>query len=283
MLGVASLNPDKYNMMARDMNGLADKYNISGTKMRLVVPRLTEIQLANIQNIATGEPSSNTPLPAPPPPPPEAVGAAVNVGGKTYDMGKLLAAVGERGDNMLAHIDPQLASLAENEGALPSPNINPMTGLPAYNGVGSAGDNTDTDDDDTMGWDAGIGGYGLGGTTSGMHDTGLDDDTDDDNPMGWDAGIGVSNPNFSGVASPADPGADYMAGVDAEGRTIAEFNERAAGIDVDAIMGWGMEDPTWGSRGPLTDAEMSPIDAGIAGLAGRDAAAAAAAADPAAA
>ena len=83
MLGVASLNPDKYNMMARDMNGLADKYNISGTKMRLVVPRLTEIQLANIQNIATGEPSSNTPLPAPPPPPPEAVGAAVNVGGKT--------------------------------------------------------------------------------------------------------------------------------------------------------------------------------------------------------
>ena len=66
--------------------------------------------------------------------------------------GDMLSAAGEGGDTMMAHMSPDMMGMAQEMGVLPDGGVNPMTGLPAFQG-----DNPGQDDPNEGGGGTGAG------------------------------------------------------------------------------------------------------------------------------
>ena len=62
--------------------------------------------------------------------------------------GEMLSAAGEGGDTMMAHMSPETIGMAQEMGILPQGQMNPMTGLPAFQGD-NPGNEPDDDNGDT--------------------------------------------------------------------------------------------------------------------------------------
>ena len=69
--------------------------------------------------------------------------------------GDMLSNAGEKGDTMMAHMSPDMMGMAQEMGVLPGGNVNPMTGLPAFNGDNPGQDPSEEPGGGTAGGSAG--------------------------------------------------------------------------------------------------------------------------------
>jgi len=74
--------------------------------------------------------------------------------------GDMLSNAGEKGDTMMAHMSPDMMGMAQEMNVLPDGNVNPMTGLPAFNGDNPG---QDPDEGGPAGQSSGGGGGPMGG------------------------------------------------------------------------------------------------------------------------
>ena len=134
--------------------------------------------------------------------------------------GEMLSAAGEGGDTMMAHMSPETIGMAQEMGILPQGQMNPMTGLPAFQGDNPGNEPDDDNGDTGTGTGSSAGAESSAGTAGEMGGSGVG---------GAGAGMGMSGPEGSVVDATAGnptgfagPGASLSSGLNVSGLTGPE-------------------------------------------------------------